>query len=64
MSVTRVHGRPQPQTITRRKRLAQDIRTTLDIYRRSASDWPVDDRVLQRLVMDVDELLRLEGMQR
>jgi hypothetical protein len=57
-------GNPEPRTITRRKRLAQDIRNSLDTYRRCASDWPVNDRVLQRLVRDLDELLRLEGVQR
>lgn len=55
---------PAPNSITRRRRLAQDARNHLDFYRHShGMGWPSADRVkaLRLAQREIETLLKLEG---
>ena len=54
---------PKDRTITRRKRLAQEIRNNLQAYRQvGCGDWYPQTKTLQRILNDVTELIELEGL--
>jgi hypothetical protein len=58
----RIQDVPYRGTITRRKRLAQEIRNELQDYRREAGDGDSQDARLERVARKFAELIGLEGL--
>lgn len=66
MSVRRVNGLPAMQTLTRRKKIARDIRAELAEYVYNVRDLATDpqDLRLGRIDDKFQDLLALEGLRR